>query len=471
MNRLAPVEREPIRIAIIGDTTVPSALSTPGVSDLLSGVRAQFHVLAPKAPGQGHQGRFEGARVFRVNAPRRSDVFRRAALRHMESTRFDVVHILGADHFAEYAQMAPLSVYEPRPSGLDTLWVERHVKACVTADMVLVPTAAAAENAGASGAKDVCIVRPGVRVDTFDDGELLVDRTSLRIASLSDFESLDFDVVFDAIERARNLPLHFLFAGEPSPDARDALRERVQQRELVHFISIESLSSEGDEGDLLRAASAGLFPFADHPAMREAGLIPHGLLPAVASGRPVLTPDFPGVREVSDSRTRLSYVCGSGASLSQALHRVPEVASEHLREAKTALRSQYSWQQRRYRLSKMYELLFPGSQKSDPWVDCFASLAVNDEPVTTARALDGFEPANQEGNSPSTIAAPPVTRGRLPPAPWALAQVSAKSSSAPPSSSEHPGLDSFDDSQTGTNPMASEELPPLEEENTEIVLD
>lgn len=118
-----------------------------------------------------------------------------------------------------------------------------------------------------------------------------------------------------AAELLRDEPFCFVLAGEGQLSA--ALRRRIAQRGLVNVRWLGSLS-HGELRARTLAADVCLGVFGEsHKASR---VVPNKVYDALACGRPVVTADTPGARELlrDGVDARLTPV-GDGASLADAL--------------------------------------------------------------------------------------------------------------------------------------------------------
>ena len=186
-------------------------------------------------------------------------------------------------------------------------------RAADRADLVIVPSAAVADDLGARRAP--LVIHPGVELERFDTGVAPVTPPEvLSLGALVGWKRLD--VALDAIAIVRRVrPDVRLRVAGAAPLSRDDglvdhLHERAGRADLAG--AVEFLGAVDDPARELGRATCLL-----HCAERE----PFGLAvaEALAAGRPAVVPDAAGPREIVDRSCGLLYPPGDAAAAAEAL--------------------------------------------------------------------------------------------------------------------------------------------------------
>ncbi len=383
-----------IRILVTAFAPVPG--SSPHASALVgmaAAVHGELDLITVKTEQLAHVDRIGDARMFRVpvgvgGAAERREAFGRAVERQLESERYDVVHVRGPyegvivarkhrdDDFRFVYEVATWPDEGEGPEA-EVAWAQAHTLCLEEADLVLVPSEAAARSLAERGfAGKVAVVQPGVDVNTFDwwpsgQGE------ATRLLYLGSFAAdRDLHTVLSAMRAvARQRPIEALVAGDPDPDRRERLRRMVKAFDLSGTVVVRGEPRAIAIPTLIGAADLCLAPAAATPRFQDFGDVPQPLLEYLAGRRPVVAAGVPGTAEVlRDEKEGLLYPPGDEKTLTDAI--LTLMAKDTLRarlveSAYDRVRWQLSAGARRRRIAEVYEMLVPGSQRYDAWAEGF----------------------------------------------------------------------------------------------------
>src|SRR5262245_44231025 len=217
---------------------------------MAAALRADLEMITLKTEALAHMERTGDARVLRVptglgTASEQRMTFGRACVRQVESQPYDIVHVRGAMEgqiLAEHRKahgfrfVYEIATFPDEAEGTDVerRWADAHALCAEAADLIIVPTEAAARHLGESGhAGKVAVVHPGVDVNTYDwwpagEGE------TARLLYLGSFAAdRDLSTVLSAIKTVlKKRPVEMLIAGEADAGRRDRLRRIVSSFEL-----------------------------------------------------------------------------------------------------------------------------------------------------------------------------------------------------------------------------------------------
>ncbi len=383
-----------LRVLVTAFAPVPG--SSPHAAALLgmaAAVRAEMDLLTIKTEQLGHMERHGDTRLFRVpvgigTPSEQRQAFGRACIRQLESQPYDVVHVRGPLEgllLAERKQsegfrfVYEVATYPDEAEGAETeaQWGVAHERCAELADLILVPTEAAARHLGERGhAGKVAVVHPGVDVNTYDfwpagEGDVA------RLLYLGSFAAdRDLSTVLAAVKIAsRRRRVQLLVAGDADPDRRERLRRVVSSFELDPIVTVRGEPRPVMLPMLIGASDVCLAPASAAPRFQDFGDVPQPLLEYLACRRPVVAAGVPGIAEiVRDDREGLLYPPGDQDMLAESI--LTMIAEDTLRER--LVESGYDWVRwqlsdgaRRRRIAEVYEMLVPGSQLYDAWVEGF----------------------------------------------------------------------------------------------------
>ncbi|RLB46907.1 MAG: hypothetical protein DRJ42_26610 [Deltaproteobacteria bacterium] len=403
-----------IRVLVTAFAPVPgSSPHAAAVLGLAAAVRAEMDVITLKTESLKHMENHGHARLYRVpvghgDAAEQREAFGRACLRQLEAQPYDVVHVRGAMEgrvLAEQKKAYGFSfIYEmatfpdeAEGKAIEKAWTAAHEACAEAADLILVPTQAAARGLGEAGhAGKVALVHPGVDVDAYDWWPAATDEVG-RILYLGRFGAdRDLSTVLTAIKDVhRERPVEVLIVGDPDEEARARLRRVVDAFELGAVVTVRGEPTAHDLPMLIGAADLCLAPAAAAPRFQDLGDLPQPLLEFLACRRPVVAAGVPGVSEVlRDDEEGLIYPPGDHEALADAI--ITLLADDAQRErlvdaAYARVRSLFSGGARRRRIAEVYEMLYPGSQRYDAWGESFPSEVTG---MVDLEALAVLEAAN-----------------------------------------------------------------------------
>ena len=395
---MAHVQEPAIRVLVTAFAPVPG--SSPHAGALIgmsAALHAELDLITIKTEAHAHIDRIKDARMFRVPvgvgaAVEQRDAFGRAVDRQLRGEHYDVVHVRGpfegvivARHQKQlgYRFVYEVATWPDEAEGMpaEDAWTKAHELCLDEADLVLVPTQAAARSLAERGyAGKVAVVHPGVDVNTFDWWPIGHDET-MRLLYLGTFAAdRDLSAVLGAIrEVARTRPVEALIAGDPDPDRRARLRRMVKAFELDRHVAVRGEPRAVALPTLIGAADVCLAPASATPRFQDFGDLPQPLLEYLACRRPVIAAGVPGVAEVlRDEQEGLLYPPGDEKTLADGIATM--MADEKLRTrvveaAYERVRSLFSDGARRRRIAEVYEMLMHGSQRYDAWSEGFSQEA------------------------------------------------------------------------------------------------
>ncbi|MBW2465003.1 MAG: glycosyltransferase family 4 protein [Deltaproteobacteria bacterium] len=403
-----------IRVLVTAFAPVPgSSPHAAAVLGLAAAVRAEMDVITLKTESLKHMENHGHARLYRVpvghgDAAEQREAFGRACLRQLEAQPYDVVHVRGAMEgrvLAEQKKAFGFSLIyematfpdEAEGKAIEKAWSSAHEACAEAADLILVPTQAAARGLGEAGhAGKVALVHPGVDVDAYDWWPAATGEVG-RILYLGRFGAdRDLSTVLTAIKDVhRERPVEVLIVGDPDEEARARLRRMVDAFDLGAVVTVRGEPTAHDLPMLIGAADLCLASAAAAPRFRDLGDLPQPLLEFLACRRPVVAAGVPGVSEVlRDDEEGLIYPPGDHEALADAI--ITLLADDAQRErlvdaAYARVRSLFSGGARRRRIAEVYEMLYPGSQRYDAWGESFPSEVTG---MVDLEALAVLEAAN-----------------------------------------------------------------------------
>ncbi len=412
------VGNAPLRVLVTAFASVPGANHhASAVASMATGLRAQLDVVSVLAAHQAHVEVHHGARIFRVrvvgSATERRAGFCRAVRRQLDADAYDVVHVRGpheglvavdakgAQGFRLIYEVASFPDEREGPDS-ERLWLDAHRACLEAADLVLVPTEAAARAVGEEGhAGKTALLPPAVDVGVYDWWPAAPSQIS-RLLYLGSFGAdRDLPTLLSAVRAFRRQhPVQVLLAGEPEPRLRRGIRRLVEAFDLQDVVQVRG-EPRGDRIPMLVAAcDVAVVTAAAVPRFQEWGDLPQPLLEHMACRRPVVASAVPAVAEVArDEREAHLYLPGEEDALAEALFLLAsdrEGASALAERAWRRVRASFSASARRRRIAEIYEMLLPGSQQMDAWDEGF------EDPVTGeyefGEAEEG-EPAEPTGAS------------------------------------------------------------------------
>ena len=283
-------------------------------------------------------------------------------------------------------------------------WTEDHELSCDVADLIMVPTEAAVRALSERGhGGKVVVVTPGVNVDHYDWWPVAEDPT-LRVLYLGSFEAdRGLGTLFDALRTVKKQRrLDVLVAGDADPDRQERVQRMVDAFSLTEVVRIRGEPS-GSLPMIIGAADVCVTAASASPRFQEFGDLPQPLLEFLACRRPVVAAGVPGTAEiVRDEREALLYPPDDATTLAES---IAQIASEPLlRErlveaAYERTRWRYSAGARRRRIAEIYESMFPGSQRFDPWEEGFDP---GDSSMAIAYPAEGTDASSTNGSNPAS---------------------------------------------------------------------
>ncbi len=394
-----------LRVLVTAFGTVPGPNAhSNALLGLAQSLRADLDLVTLKTPSLAHQSRLGEARLFRVRvtgtAHEKRAAFARAVRRQLEAEEYDVVHARGAFEGLEALPLRePMGfrfIYEvasfpdeAEGAEAEQAWSEAHLACLEAADLVLVGAEAAARALGERGfAGKVAVVSPGVNVDTYDWWPGSTDPAMLRVLYLGPFtQDRDIPTLLAGFRAAtQRTPLRVLMAGEPMGERRQALRRMVAAFGLSEQVTVRGEPRAVAIPSLIAACDVGIVGASWAPRFQELGDLPEPLLEYLACGRTVVAAGIPAVAEiVRDELEGLLYVPGDETSLAEALVTLAtdQPLRTRLTEAAYArVRQRFGGGARRRRMAEVYEMLVPGSQSYDAWLEAFEDEPGAGAPIT-----------------------------------------------------------------------------------------
>ena len=395
---MATVQESSIRVLVTAFAPVPG--SSPHASALIgmaAAIHAELDLITVKTDQHAHIDRIKDARMFRVPigigpAHGQRKAFGRAVARQLSSEQYDIVHVRGPFEGKIVATrrkdlgfrfVYEIATWPDEGEGPDAEeeWAEAHEISLDAADLLLVPTEAAARSLGERGhAGKVAVVHPGVDVNTFDWWPA-ARGDAMRLLYLGTFAAdRDLHTVLGALrEVARAHPVEALIAGDPDPDRRARLRRIVKSFDLADTVVVRGEPRAVALPTLIGAADICVAPASATPRFQDYGDLPQPLLEYLACRRPVVAAGVPGVAEIMrDEKEGLLYPPGDERTLAEALSTLmtKHTLRERLVEAAyDRARWQFSDGARRRRIAEVYEMLMHGSQRYDAWTEGFSQEA------------------------------------------------------------------------------------------------
>ena len=383
-----------IRVLVTAFAPVPG--SSPHAAALLamtSAVRGDVDLVTVKTELLSHVERIGESRMFRVPVGETGQLeqrvtFDRAVARQLEAERYDIVHVRGPFEGAIAAErkstygfqvVYELATFPDEALGteVEKRWGEAHQKCLQQADVVLVPTAAAARMVADTVAADrVLVLPPGVDVGAYDWSPQ--PRSSIpRLLYLGAFTSdRDLATLLGAIRRVSSTrPVRALFAGDPDRQRRERLRAMVDAFQLRERVEVRGEPPARSLPQVIAGADLCVAPASEARRFQSLGDLPEPLLEHMACHRPVIVAGVPGVSDVlRDEKEGLLYPPGDENALADAILQM--LRDTDLRERTTdagyrRVRELFSSGARRRRVAEIYEKLAPGSQAVDPWEESF----------------------------------------------------------------------------------------------------
>ncbi len=404
----------PLRVLVTAFASVPGANHhATAVASMAQGLRAQLDVVSVLAEHQAHVEHFHGAQIFRVplaGGPReRRAGFSRAVRRQLEASVYDVVHVRGPHEGLVAAELRDAIGYrlvyevatfpdEAEGTAAEAEWSETHEACLEAADLVLVPTEAAARAVAEAGhGGKAAVVYPAVDVDAYDWWPSAAS-PALRLLYLGSYATdRDLPTVLTALRRVgRQHPVRVLFAGEPDPRQRARLRQMVASFGLSSWVDVRGEPRRDRVATLIASCDAALVPAAAVPRFQEHGDLPQPLLEHLACRRLVVASAVPAVSEVvRDEQEAYLYVPGDDEALAEMLFlaTADRERSEQVAErAWRRVRERFSSAVRRRRIAEVYEMLVPGSQHFDAWREGFDDEGTGEHPMDGS-LVPGAEPS------------------------------------------------------------------------------
>lgn len=382
-----------VRVLVTAFAAVPGSNShTSALLGMAASVRAQLDMVTVKVEGLGHLERMGDARMFRVPCAgepgEQRASFGRAVWRQLEAEAYDIVHARGPAEGMVVAgrrkEMGYRFVYEvasfadeAEGPGAEADWELMHHQCLDAADLVLVPTEAAARHVGTKGfGGKVAVVGPGVDVNAYDWWPKGRDEVT-RLLYLGSFGAdRDMGTLLGALRTvSRRRRLQVLVAGDPRPERRQRLRKMVEAFGLLDVVTVRTEPRARSLPSVIAACDVGLVLAAATPRFQELGDLPEPLLEYMACRRPIVAAGVPALAEiVRDEKEGLLYLPGDEDTLAESiltLAREPTLAERLVETAYDRVRWQFSAAARRRRIAEVYEMLAPGSQSYDVWSDAF----------------------------------------------------------------------------------------------------
>ena len=392
------MQESSIRVLVTAFAPVPG--SSPHATALIgmaAAIHAELDLITVKTDQHAHIDRIKDARMFRVPigigpAHEQRKAFGRAVARQLSSEHYDIVHVRGPFEGKIVATrqkdlgfrfVYEIATWPDEGEGPDAEqeWAQAHELCLDAADLLLVPTEAAARSLGERGhAGKVAVVHPGVDVNTYDWWPAARGET-MRLLYLGTFAAdRDLHTVLGALrDVARQHPVEALIAGDPDPDRRARLRRIVKSFDLAEHVVVRGEPRAVALPTLIGAADICVAPAAATPRFQDYGDLPQPLLEYLACRRPVVAAGVPGVAEIMrDEKEGLLYPPGDERTLADALSTLMKkhTLRERLVEAGyDRVRWQFSDGARRRRIAEVYEMLMHGSQRYDAWTEGFSQEA------------------------------------------------------------------------------------------------
>ncbi len=424
-----------IRVLVTAFATVPGVTGdTAALTAMVGGLRAELDVVTLKSEYAPHVEKFGSGRMLRVRAGgggplEQAEVFARAVRRQLEGQVYDVVHVRspfeGRLVAAKKAELGFKLVYEPsyfpEAPELEDPWSAAHDTCIEAADLVVLPTEAsvrALAEKGFTGRMNVAL--PGVNVDGFDAGPMPRNDPA-RLLYLGNFtQDRDLETVLEAVSAlSRQQPLTVMLAGDPVRERRERLRALVEEFELNDVVKVRGEVTPKWIATLISASDVCLAPAAATKRFKQHGDLPQPLLEYMACRRAVVVANVPGIADVLDDGTALTYPPGSLVGLTDRITQLLKDAPLARRLGEAAyhhVRRHFSGAARRRHLSELYEQLVPGSQTYDAWKIAFDRDGTIEAPVTGTGVADMFDLGSGEhAGAVTTEMEPSLDMEGLPP--------------------------------------------------------
>jgi len=411
-----------IRVLVTAFAPVPgTSPHAAAVMGLAAAVRAEMDMVTIKTESLSHMEHYGDARLYRVpigigNAAEQRQAFGRACLRQLEAQPYDVVHVRGAmegrvlaEHKKEFGFrfVYEMATFPDEAEGVDIekKWSDAHEACAEAADLILVPTQAAARGIPGYGhAGKVAVVHPGVDVNGYDWWPAATGETA-RLLYLGGFGAdRDLSTVLSAVKAIQKKhPVEVLIAGEPDFEVRDRLRRVVEAFELEDVVIVRGEPTALAIPMVIGAADICLAPAAASPRFVDLGDLPQPLLEYLACRRPVVAAGVPGVAEVlRDDKEGLLYPPGDHEALAESVLTLLKNDTQRERLVESAydrVRWMFSDGARRRRIAEVYEMLTPGSQLYDAWVEGFPRDVTGSVDLEALAMLEAAEQATREEDS------------------------------------------------------------------------
>ncbi len=393
------MHRAPIRVLATAFAPVPgSSPHAAAMLGLAAAVHGELDLVTVKTDALSHVEDVPGARMFRVpvgvgTAAEQRRAFGRAVARRLESQAYDAIHVRGPIEGRVVAErrralgfrlVYEVATFPDEGESVDAEqeWEAAHRICTDAADLILVPTEAAARGLTEEGhGGKVAVVTPGVDVNTFDWWPAAPDDT-VRLLYLGHFDAdRDLGTLIEATRiLTRDHTLEVLLAGDPDIDRRARLRRVVDAFSLTGVVTVRGEPRPDALPMIIGAADICVATAAASPRFQDMGDLPQPLLEYLACRRPVVAAGVPGLAEViRDDKEALLYPPGDEAVLADSiglLIRTPLLRERLVEAAYDRVRWTYGEGARRRRIAEVYEMLFAESQLYDPWDEGF------DEPET-----------------------------------------------------------------------------------------
>lgn len=339
------------KLLLISFSSIPTldqhSATVTSVVRALGRLFEQIDVVALKGEFLAHIERYYTSRLLRVplvgdTVVERTDSFRRAVRRQIESETYDVVHVRspleGIPIWKGRPDKGYLIVYEASTfSVLDSIDTELHdeellaldaqmvqdeVRCAEHADLVVVHSEAGRQTLRARGVSTpIELVPRGVNIDVFDweASPRPEVPTALCLGRLGSWR--DVPTVLEATRRVLEIvPLRLRWVGEPNAKRREAFNTYAAELGIDHAVSFEAAPEAEEVPQLLSAVTLGIAPAAPTERYLEWGDQPTGLLEYMACRLPVIAARVPGVEEiVRDGTEALLYPPGDADSLTSAV--------------------------------------------------------------------------------------------------------------------------------------------------------
>ncbi len=431
-----------IRVLVTAFAPVPgSSPHAAAVMGLAAAIRAEMDMVTIKTESLSHMEHYGDARLYRVptgvgTPAEQRQAFGRACLRQLEAQPYDVVHVRGAmegrilaEHKKDFGFrfVYEVATFPDEAEGIDIekRWIDAHRACAEAADLILVPTRAATRGLSDYGyAGKVAVVHPGVDVNGYDWWPAATDDTA-RLLYLGGFGAdRDLSTVLSAvkeIEKAR--PVEVLIAGEPDFEVRERLRRVVKSFGLESMVTVRGEPTPLAIPMVIGAADICLAPAAASPRFQDLGDLPQPLLEYLACRRPVIAAGVPGVAEIlRDDKEGLLYPPGDHEALKDAVMTLLDNETQRERLVESAydrVRWMFSDGARRRRIAEVYEMLTPGSQLYDAWVEGFPRDVTGNVDLEALAILEAAEEVTRDDDSAELELSPedlePADPATLPP--------------------------------------------------------